>query len=92
MKQASITRLQSRENAKHVLRAMKENARQGFYNGSRVPLGFTLQEVEKRGHRTKKRIIADLVGAEIVRLIFDLYAHGDGRSGPIGVKEVIGPA
>ena len=37
---------QSRENAKHVLRAMKENARQGFYNGSRLPLGFTLEEVE----------------------------------------------
>ncbi|HXW72306.1 MAG TPA: recombinase family protein [Methylocella sp.] len=79
---------QSRENAKHVLRAMKENARQGFYNGSRVPLGFTLQEVEKRGHRTKKRIIADPVEAEIVRLMFDLYAHGDGQSGPMGVKEV----
>ena len=79
---------QSRENAKHVLRAMKENARQGFYNGSHVPLGFTLQEVEKRGHRTNKRIIADPVEAETVRLIFDLYAHGDGRSGPMGVKEV----
>ena len=79
---------QSRENAKHVLRAMKENARQGFYNGSRVPLGFTLQEVEKRGHRTKRRIIVDPVEAELVRLIFDLYAHGDGQSGAMGVKEV----
>lgn len=64
---------QSRENAKHVLRAMKENARQGFYNGSRLPLGFTLEEVEKRGHRTKKRIIVDPVEAELVRLMFDLY-------------------
>lgn len=79
---------QSRENAKHVLRAMKENARQGFYNGSPVPLGFTLEEVEKRGHRTKKRIVVDPVEAEIVQLIFDLYAHGDGKSGPMGVKEL----
>ena len=79
---------QSRENAKHVLRAMKENARQGFYNGSRVPLGFTLQEVEKRGHRTKKKIIIDPVEAEIIRLIFDLYAYGDGQSGPMGIKEI----
>ena len=31
---------QSRENAKHVLRAMKENARQGFWNGARPPFGF----------------------------------------------------
>ena len=42
---------QSRENGKHVLRAMKENARQGFYNGSRLPLGFKTEEVEKRGIR-----------------------------------------
>lgn len=79
---------QSRENAKHVLRAMKENARQGFYNGSRLPLGFTLEEVEKRGHRTKKRIVVDPVEAEIVRLMFDLYAYGDGKSGPMGIKEI----
>ncbi|MFG1296531.1 serine integrase family protein [Xanthobacter variabilis] len=79
---------QSRENAKHVLRAMKENARQGFYNGARLPLGFTLEEVEKRGHRTKKRIIVDPVEAELVRLMFDLYLQGDGTSGPMGIKEM----
>lgn len=48
---------QSRENARHVLRAMKENARQGFDNGSRVPLGYAVEDVEKRGHRTKKRLV-----------------------------------
>ena len=79
---------QSRENAKHVLRAMKENARQGFYNGSRVPLGYAVEDVEKRGHRTKKRLIIDPVEAETVRLIFKLYLEGDGASGPLGVKEV----
>ncbi len=79
---------QSRENAKHVLRAMKENARQGFYNGARLPLGFTLEEVEKRGHRTKKRIVVDPVEAELVRLMFDLYLQGDGASGPMGIKEI----
>ena len=31
---------QSKENAKHTLRSMKENARQGFWNGSRPPLGY----------------------------------------------------
>jgi len=68
---------------------MKENARQGFYNGSRVPLGFTLQEVKKRGHRTKKKIVVDPVEAEIIRLIFDLYIHGDGQNGPMGIKEIV---
>ena len=32
---------QSKENAKHVLRSMKENARQGFWNGARPPFGYT---------------------------------------------------
>ncbi|MFL1875830.1 recombinase family protein [Hansschlegelia beijingensis] len=77
---------QSRENAKHVLRAMKENARQGFYNGSRAPLGYTTEEVEKRGARTKKRLVVDPVEAELVRLMFRLYRLGDGRSGPLGIK------
>lgn len=45
---------QSRENAKHVLRAMSENARQGFYNGSPVPLGYRTEETEKRGTRVRK--------------------------------------
>src|SRR5271166_2540610 len=45
---------QSKENAKHVLRAMKENARQGFWNGSRPPFGYQAVEVERRGARVKK--------------------------------------
>ncbi|WP_375454844.1 recombinase family protein [uncultured Methylobacterium sp.] len=77
---------QSRENAKHVLRAMKENARQGFYNGATLPLGYGLEEVEKRGNRVKKRLVVDPVEAETVRLIFRLYRLGDGTSGPLGVK------
>lgn len=80
---------QSRENAKHVLRAMKENARQGFYNGSRVPLGYAVEDVEKRGHRTKKRLVVDPVEAETVRLIFKLYLEGDEGRGPLGIKEIV---
>lgn len=79
---------QSRENGKHVLRAMKENARQGFYNGSRLPLGYALSEVDRRGHRTKKKLVIDPVEAEMVRLIFRLYLEGEASKGPMGVKEV----
>ncbi len=57
----------SHENAKHVLRAMKENARQGFYNGAPVPLGYTLVEVEKRGTKIKKRLTVDAVEAETTK-------------------------
>lgn len=80
---------QSRENGKHVLRAMKENARQGFYNGSRVPLGYKTEEVEKRGIRIKKRLVKDDVEAETVQLIFTLYLVGDGKRGPLGIKKLV---
>ena len=77
---------QSKENAKHVLRAMKENARQGFWNGARAPLGYKVVEAGQRGARTKKKLAVDPVEAETVRLIFRLFVEGDKRSGPMGVK------
>ncbi len=79
---------QSRENSKHVLRAMKENARQGFYNGSPLPLGYAVEEVEKRGARIKKKLVVDAVEAETIKLMFRLYRLGDGKSGPIGIKAI----
>eukprot|EP01037_Dinobryon_pediforme_P006261 gene6261-6333_t len=85
---AMFDEYQSKENAKHVLRAMKENARQGFYNGSPPPLGYRVTEVEKRGARVKKKLVIDPVEAETVRLIFRLYRLGDGKSGPLGVKAI----
>lgn len=80
---------QSRENGKHVRKAMIENAQQGFYNGSPVALGYKAVEVEKRGIRIKKKLAIDPVEAETVRLIFRLYLQGDGTSGPLGVKKVV---
>src|SRR6516162_8301282 len=80
---------QSKENAKHVIRSMKENARQGFWNGATAPLGYKLVEAEKRGTKIKKRLDIDPVEAETPRLIFELYLYGDGTSGALGVKEVV---
>src|SRR5437879_9332377 len=80
---------QSKENAKHVLRALKENARQGFWNGSLPPIGYRIVEAsEQRGHRTKKTLEIDPVQAETVRLIFRLARAGSGSSGPMGVKSI----
>jgi DNA invertase Pin-like site-specific DNA recombinase len=80
---------QSKENAKHVIRSMKENARQGFWNGSMAPLGYRLVEADTRGTKVKKKLDVDPVEAETVRLIFKLYLHGDDTSGALGVKEVV---
>jgi len=46
---------QSKENGKHTLRAMKENARQGFFNGARPPYGFRTIEVPLQGRRGNKK-------------------------------------
>jgi len=80
---------QSKENAKHVIRSMKENARQGFWNGSTVPLGYRLVEVERRGIKIKKKLEVDPVEAEYIKLIYKLYLYGDGTSGALGIKEVV---
>ena len=77
----------SRENGKNVTRSMRESARQGFWNGATPPLGYRIVEAERRGAKIKKKLAIDPVEAELVRLIFKLYAEGNEDSGPLGVKD-----
>ncbi|RRN64680.1 recombinase family protein [Caulobacter sp. 602-1] len=79
---------QSRENAKHTLRAMKENARQGFWNGSRPPLGYRVYVAEQRGPKLKKKLEIDPVNAEKIRLIYRLALVGADGYGPMGFKAI----
>ena len=79
----------SAENAKHVTRTMLENARQGFWNGSKPPFGYRTVEVEKRGQRSKKHLKIEEREAAIVRQAFRLFSEGDGAKGPMGVKAIV---
>ena len=79
---------QSKENAKHVLRALKENARQGFWNGSRPPVGYRVVAAEQRGAKTKKKLEIDPLHADTIRLIYRLALEGDGTRGAMGVKAI----
>jgi len=79
---------QSKENAKHTLRALKENARQGFWNGSLPPIGYRVVDAEKRGAKVKKKLEIDPLHADTVRLAFKLALEGDGTSGRMGVKAI----
>lgn len=79
---------QSKENAKHVLRAMNENARQGFWNGALPPIGYRIVAAEQRGSKTKKKLEIDPLHADTVRLIYRLFLEGDGVKGPMGVKAI----
>jgi site-specific DNA recombinase len=76
----------SRENAKHTHRAMMENARQGFWNGSRPPFGYAVVVKERRGNKDKKVLVINEEEARIVRLIFDLYLGRHGK--PLGIKAI----
>lgn len=46
---------QSKENAKHVLRAMNENARQGFWNGARPPTSAIASSQPSSADRRPRR-------------------------------------
>ncbi|MBI2742157.1 MAG: recombinase family protein [Rhodospirillales bacterium] len=80
---------QSKENAKHVIRALKENARQGFWNGSLPPIGYRTVAAEERGAKVKKKLEIDPLHADTVRLIYRLALHGDGTSGQMGIKKIV---
>jgi DNA invertase Pin-like site-specific DNA recombinase len=79
---------QSKENAKHVLRAQKENARQGFWNGALPPIAYRVVAAERRGAKVKKKLEIDPLHADTVRLMYRLALGGDGTSGPMGVKSI----
>lgn len=80
---------QSKENAKHVLRAMNENARQGYWNGARSPFGYKTIAVETKGDSIKKKLAVEPKEAETVKEIFRLFQHGDGTSGPMGIRNIV---
>ena len=50
---ALSTVLAMTSDAKHTLRAMQENARQGFWNGSKAPYGYAVVAAEQRGAKTR---------------------------------------
>jgi site-specific DNA recombinase len=85
---AMFDEYQSKETAKHVLRAMKENGRQGFWNGARPPIGYRVVAAEQRGSKTKKKLEVDPLHADTVRMIYRLALEGDGNRGLMGVKSI----
>ena len=77
----------SREISKNTTRAMRESARQGFWNGATPPLGYKIVEAERRGQKIKKKLGIDTVEAKTVRPIFKLYIEGDGTTDHSGSRK-----
>ncbi len=80
---------QSAENSKHTKRAMQENARQGYWNGSVPPYGFRATETQEIGNRgrKKRKLTVDATEAEVVLRIYDLYLNGHHGS-EMGMKNI----
>lgn len=75
----------SRETSKHVKRTRIENAKQGYWNGGKPPIGYMSVPCEELfGDKTKKRLAEDPEWAPIIRLIFRLHREGDGEGHPLG--------
>ena len=79
---------QSKENGKHTLRAMQENARQGFWNGARAPFGYRIVAAETRGTKVKKKLEVDPIHAETVRLMYRMALNGIEDRGAMGLKAI----
>ena len=69
---------QSKENSKHVRRTMKENARQGYWNGGPPPYGYRTAAAGMRGDTVKKKLEIEPPEAVIVRQVFDYSLQGKG--------------
>lgn len=84
----SIDEFTSRQNAENVIRCMRENAKQGFFNGSRPPFGYTTVATTIKSRTGVKKILAVAPDeAETVRRIFSLAAYGEnGRV--VGMKTI----
>ncbi len=85
----SFDEYNSAETSKHVSRAMNENVRRGFWNGSTPPFGYRTYVAEWAGAKAKKKLEVEANEAEVVKLIFKLYVYGDGKSGPLGIKNTV---
>ena len=79
---------QSLQTAKHVRRALHENALQGNWNGGVSPFGYKLVVRELRGQTEKKSLAIEEADAELVRKMFKLAREGDEGTGPLGVKAI----
>ena len=68
---------------------MKENARQGFFNGSTPPFGYLAASTEIAGShgRKKKKLEINEVEAGIVRMMYDFYLVGH-QGKVMGCKEI----
>lgn len=77
-------------------RGMRFNAKQGYWNGGRPPLGFDKKKIVLEGGKTRTILIRNEIEAKWVALIYDLYLAGrslaymERKMHEIGAKTKVG--
>lgn len=70
---ATFDHLESRNIGYHTARGMRENARQGFWNGAKPPYGYRVEKhVDAKGN-SKGTLKLDDAESEIVKRIYSMY-------------------
>ena len=77
----------SAENGKHVRRTMLANARNGYWNGHRPPIGYRIVSVPQPKGKDRKKLEIDPETVHIASFIFDTYVNGT-ADGPIGITRL----
>ena len=72
-----IDQLESETNGVRTRAGMSENARQGYFNGSKPPFGFRVERIATASG-PKNKLAIDLSEAELVREVFRQYLAGPG--------------
>lgn len=72
---SNIDQFQSETISDHVKSSMREMARQGYFTGGLVPMGYAL-ETQKNGTKSRKKYIVHEEEAQLIRDAFQFYADG----------------
>lgn len=73
-----IDQLESEQIGRRTRAGMLQNARNGYWNGSRPPFGFRVVRVPGPGDKEKRRLELEPSEADLVRRVFALYLANSG--------------
>jgi hypothetical protein len=71
----------------HTARGMKENARKGFFNGSRPPYGYKVEKTADDRGNQKGILVPDKKEAQQIKRIFDIYTKDN--QGAVEIAKIL---
>ena len=74
----AVDQLESDINGVRTLSAMRESAKQGFFNGSQPPFGYRTMAVDSKGDKVRYRLAPNPKEVPIVREVFKVYLECGG--------------